>query len=277
MKGMLSREGDLSRSSLLRRADVLAVMRLLADVAAAKANVSAQHQSLLDGLAELLDVRVSGLMVADGFRPGEQHTIRQMRVGSTPEPRWFSYIRDFSARFPVTDDPYTDHLYRSAEPVALCTMQGVVPDHPASSRRFGPAMQLIRDLRLADGMVLGFRVGPRLSRLACVAMHRLGGERRFTVRQQAMLRLAGIELRRLVERDHFRLVLDDGTPDEMFQRLAPRQRQTLELLLSGRAPKEIARELGLSIWTVREYLKGLYAHFQVSGRDELMALFIAHE
>jgi len=56
----------------------------------------------------------------------------------------------------------------------------------------------------------------------------------------------------------------------------PRLRQVLDRLLVGQTPKRIARELGLSLWTVPDHVQRLYHHFGVSGRDELMARFVGH-
>jgi DNA-binding CsgD family transcriptional regulator len=60
----------------------------------------------------------------------------------------------------------------------------------------------------------------------------------------------------------------DGPP------LAPRQRQTLELLLSGNAEKEIAARLAISRHTVHVYVKSLYKRFGVSSRAELLARWV---
>jgi DNA-binding NarL/FixJ family response regulator len=53
--------------------------------------------------------------------------------------------------------------------------------------------------------------------------------------------------------------------------LAPRVRQTLEVLLTGACDKEIAAELGLSVHTVRQYVKVLLKTFGVSSRAQLIA------
>jgi DNA-binding CsgD family transcriptional regulator len=57
--------------------------------------------------------------------------------------------------------------------------------------------------------------------------------------------------------------------------MPPRLAQILELLLAGESPKAIARRVGLSLWTVREHVQRLYRRLGVSGRDELMARFVA--
>ena len=57
--------------------------------------------------------------------------------------------------------------------------------------------------------------------------------------------------------------------------LSPRLRKVLDGLLAGQAPKQIARTNGLTLATVYEYTKRLYRHFDVSGRGELLALFVS--
>jgi FixJ family two-component response regulator len=53
--------------------------------------------------------------------------------------------------------------------------------------------------------------------------------------------------------------------------LSPRVQQTLERLMRGACPKEIAVDLGISVHTTRQYVKTLYRHFDVSTRAELIA------
>ena len=62
--------------------------------------------------------------------------------------------------------------------------------------------------------------------------------------------------------------LSGGSP------LAPRQRQTLELLLDGKSEKEIALGLTISRHTVHVYVKSLYKRFGVSSRGELLARWV---
>ena len=55
--------------------------------------------------------------------------------------------------------------------------------------------------------------------------------------------------------------------------LPKRQREVLELLLSGTSIREIAADLKISPFTVKDYSRALYRHFDVAGRAELAALF----
>jgi DNA-binding CsgD family transcriptional regulator len=57
--------------------------------------------------------------------------------------------------------------------------------------------------------------------------------------------------------------------------LAPRHRETLELLISGCTERQIAQGLEISRHTVHVYVKALFAHFGVSSRGELSAGILA--
>ena len=58
-------------------------------------------------------------------------------------------------------------------------------------------------------------------------------------------------------------------------RITPRERQVLLELTKGRTNKEIAKALGVSQYTVRDYITGLLAKFSVSNRVELCVSALA--
>ena len=62
---------------------------------------------------------------------------------------------------------------------------------------------------------------------------------------------------------------------ELELHLSPRLRQTLARLLAGDSEKQVARHLALSKNTVHVYVKGLYRHFGVNSRGELLAKFVS--
>ncbi|WP_433171124.1 helix-turn-helix transcriptional regulator [Actinoallomurus sp. CA-150999] len=53
--------------------------------------------------------------------------------------------------------------------------------------------------------------------------------------------------------------------------ITSRERTILEKLCEGTAPKQIARGLGISLYTVNDHLKSLFRKTNTSGRDELTA------
>lgn len=56
--------------------------------------------------------------------------------------------------------------------------------------------------------------------------------------------------------------------------LSPRQQETLRYLLDGASLKEIAHHLGLSRYTVDDYVKAIYRAFGVRSRGELLSRYI---
>jgi DNA-binding CsgD family transcriptional regulator len=69
-------------------------------------------------------------------------------------------------------------------------------------------------------------------------------------------------------------LLDGKSSVRCSEPLSRRQRQTLELLLTGDAEKQIAARLSISRHTVHVYVKSLYKLFGVSSRGELLAKWV---
>jgi DNA-binding CsgD family transcriptional regulator len=65
---------------------------------------------------------------------------------------------------------------------------------------------------------------------------------------------------------------DPGGPP--MPKMAPRLRQTLDLLLIGDGEKQIAAKLKLSPHTIHDYVKMVYRQFGVCSRAELLALWV---
>ncbi len=58
--------------------------------------------------------------------------------------------------------------------------------------------------------------------------------------------------------------------------LSPRERQVLESLAAGRTYKYIGSEMGVSIHTVRTYIRRIYEKLHVQSRTEAVAKFLGH-
>ena len=67
--------------------------------------------------------------------------------------------------------------------------------------------------------------------------------------------------------------LPAGPPCEMGATLTPRLQQTLQCLIHGETERHVAGELGLSHYTVHDYVKIIYKHFGVRSRAELVARY----
>jgi DNA-binding CsgD family transcriptional regulator len=92
----------------------------------------------------------------------------------------------------------------------------------------------------------------------------------FTARDEAILRVLSTEL---LAQAPAQAQTPEADATELAERprLPRRQREVLAGLLSGSSVKEIAGELGISPYTVNDYIKALYRRFDVSSRGELLA------
>ena len=98
-----------------------------------------------------------------------------------------------------------------------------------------------------------------------LGFHREKKDRPFDARDRALIQLFHLEFGALL------LPSQPSVASSTQARLAPRQRQVLELLLEGLADKEIAERLGISRHTVNQYTKVIYRRFGVTSRALLMA------
>ncbi|WP_153797625.1 response regulator transcription factor [Foetidibacter luteolus] len=58
--------------------------------------------------------------------------------------------------------------------------------------------------------------------------------------------------------------------------LSPRENQILQLICAGQTPKEIAGDMGLSIYTIQQYIKNIMRKFKVNRTTEMVVLAIKH-
>lgn len=133
-----------------------------------------------------------------------------------------------------------------------------------------PADATVRMQHLLEGLcklVGGDPASVRAEILAAgkVAVEGSGEERGYGERERMILDLFE---RHIARRIHGRVWQETYGK---FMGLAPRVRETLTHLMAGKSGKEIARAMGISVFSVNDYLKEIYRHYGVSGRGELMA------
>jgi DNA-binding CsgD family transcriptional regulator len=255
-------------------AETLRVMRHLADVTSLKGDPSAQRQLLVDGLGELFGTTLGWFFVIDDMRHGRALRPAVGTLASNLDPAWVRYMADFAVNVAPSDDMYADHLMRSEDVEQQWTRARVLPDADAH-RRYGVTIDVADRAGIGDGAVCAFRTGPSDDRMVGFSLHRCRTDPKMRDRDYGLHRFALTEIRRLVARGHLTLSGADGPLVDLSPPpLSPRQRQVLDFLLVGDAPKSIARQLGLSVWTVRDHVQHIYREFGVSGRDELMARHI---
>jgi DNA-binding NarL/FixJ family response regulator len=58
--------------------------------------------------------------------------------------------------------------------------------------------------------------------------------------------------------------------------LSPREREILRLLANGRSNTDIAAQLFLSEWTVRNYVSGIFVKLGVTDRTQAAVIALRH-
>jgi len=77
-----------------------------------------------------------------------------------------------------------------------------------------------------------------------------------------------------VDQNTLREMVHSTEGHELFAPLTPREKEVLSLICKGHSNKEIAKELSISLSTVKNTLRSLYRKLSVSSRSSLQALFI---
>lgn len=248
------------RGEWLSEADVRAIVRLLGDTLAHSGSDLEKKRFLLTGLARLVEADVwvwiaqkggpdprdiTYFTMIDGGWTSERQ--RGIATGATwaPETQPFNQLVDSRRTYTFTrTDAYSDEAWyatdlfkRFREPAGLDDVMGA-------------------GIRIRDDIV------------SSIGLHRNLGRPRFSERDRRIAEIVTTE----VEWLHRVGIPDiDETP---VDKLTPRLRHVMLLLLSGSSRKQIASELAISTHTTNEYVADVYARLGVRSRAELMARFI---
>ena len=76
-----------------------------------------------------------------------------------------------------------------------------------------------------------------------------------------------------IAREVVRLLQKIPTPGDANAALSPREREVLESLAAGRTYKFIGEVMGVSIHTVRTYIRRIYEKLHVHSRSQAVAKF----
>ena len=74
---------------------------------------------------------------------------------------------------------------------------------------------------------------------------------------------------------HQNYSLTEETVSTMFSmHLTPRETQVVAQVLEGHSSDSIAKDLGISVGTVRIHRRNIYAKLQISSQQELFSIFL---
>lgn len=237
--------------------------RLLDAVEAVTAAGKEWPATVLDHLCAFLPASVGILGVSRNFAPGEQAesvlTIRRGWASAEHERIWLAY-----ADTPVMRTPEYKALV-SFEGRQITRLRDQIWPRESwyKSRTY---TEVHEPAGLDDSVISICRQDDGPYSLS-IWMHRAPGDAPFTRREWWLLH---------VLTGHLALMVGHALslPDPLIDSLTPRQRQTLDRLLAGDSEKEAAAALGIQRSTLHEHVLGLYRHFGVTSRSELMARFI---
>jgi DNA-binding CsgD family transcriptional regulator len=246
----------------LEATDVRAALRLVAEVAAVPGNLACRRRHLLTGLARLAGADV--WMWAEGWVGDEGQVVprllqdggwsheEQRRIGlgalAAPERLWAERRIE-----PRPGGPPRTHMRRE-----------LVPDDRWYGSTFFQRWRAPADL---DDFVVSIR-RPEKNTFSRFGLHRRIGREPFGPRERNLVEFLSAEVDWL----HRAEAPDIASP--LLDSLSGRQREVLHKLLAGESRKEIASCLALSLHTVNEHVRLLYARLGVGNRGELLARFL---
>ncbi|MEZ6103900.1 MAG: helix-turn-helix transcriptional regulator [Pirellulaceae bacterium] len=255
--------------SRLKSRDIRAVYRLLGDIRSVGSQPDRWPMFALDGIRRLLNAQFASGALVPLPEPGKTGPIVpevHMLVGLDDQEAIDRHEKLLSSgNMPM--GAYFERRFAMRLRFSAMRRQDVISDEefyadPVSQSRF-------LDLGV-DHFLHSEFVALSIGKIAAMFVLRSVGKPPFDRRELRMFKLFHLEMARMWKTD---LAVPD---DFQVRELAPRQKQVLWMLCSGESEKRIAERLDISPHTVHDYVKALYKHFDVSGRNELLVKVLRH-
>ena len=240
-----------------------AMMRLVADVTGLHADHAKAKRCLMDGLCRLIGAD-RWLWALTHLGPGGANTHLFFQYGGFSEQE-FSHLAQ-AADHPdlaVLMAPFSEELAARRTHLTKLRQEMDPSDNFATTE--------VEEFFLKAGvrplMLSALPLNERCQ--SFIAIYREKHRQEFTEREKRITHILLTEVTWLHGL---------GWPEDMgmsVPNLPPRHRTVLNLLLDGHSRKEIAIRLGISIHTVSDYVKQIYAAFGVQSHAELIRRFTA--
>jgi DNA-binding CsgD family transcriptional regulator len=256
----------VARSKRLTLREVRAAFRLVGECRELGADVTAWRRHLAAGLCRLTGAQVGLAGELEYSRRAFNHPLHVEDVGwSCPADRR-RVLEDFVASGLFGCDLSAERFFcHCPDKSRTVRREQIIPD--AEWGRSVEFNDFVRQGGLDLG-VLSRQVFGGGERTNVLILYPPFGEAPLPERARRLVHLAQQELGPLLGT----ALAAAGDPG--WSELPPRWRQTLDCLLDGDSEKQAASRLGISRETAHQYVKGLYGHFGVSSRGELLALFL---
>ena len=259
-------EGQDGSAGEVDEQDVRAMVRLMADVAVTPGGLLPQKRRLVEGLAELVDA--------------DRYMWNVTRFDGVGPPVALSLLHNWSEHHFTAISEWNYQRPDARSNVAFAEMIREAAGRPWSRSleqltgadwwaQEQAACDAARRTEMGGAIFCCHPVPGRADTASMLGLHREQGRDPWTEREIRIAHVVFTEVPWLHAAEA--VPEEDGTN---VLPLPPRQQTVLTLLIDGKVPKEIASSLGLSVHTVRTYIRDIYAHFGVSGRPELLRRFM---
>jgi DNA-binding CsgD family transcriptional regulator len=236
-------------------------------------------QNMIDALKKLVDIDYS---VVFAYYKNE----RPLCLFHTFSPEKKAISVDAYQKGPYMLDPFFKACNRQIE-TGLYRIRDIAPDRFYQSEYY---RSYYNQTGLSDEICYTFYLGKNVA--VVISLMRSDENSRFSAREFRLLVSVVPVIVSLAQR-HWQSVpnqfdltphkeeqADDyskieSTVSAMFHnRLTPRETQVVAQVLEGHSSDSIARDLGISVGTVRIHRRNIYAKLQISSQQELFAIFL---
>jgi DNA-binding CsgD family transcriptional regulator len=256
----------MASSQRLTHADLRAAFHLVSDLRESRHDPAVMQRLLIDGLAHLLGSTCGFACEVSNWRPAGDLRITSMTPDSASNGAVAELVRGMEVTNSLWEDPsFAEGVQRTAPVESVPFYQ--LATYEELRDRYPWVLELKGNIAHVDHLLAWHRTGDDLRDIRGVSIHRWGKrERRFGQRETALAHVVFAELNWLYTSGRL------DPPVAGLTDLPPRLADVLGLIRTGLAPKQIAAQLGLSIHTVRDHIKRLYARAGVGDRGAFMAL-----
>ena len=247
---------------VMRATDVQSILRLVGGAAELWYQPQLQRQFTLDSLCHILNAKVGMCYtIGDALHGGKNPCTDFTHVGLDEKgvKLFENYLATGTPR-----DPVLDVLSIMPGRVITFTRREAVADADwFNSEHY---KQLRQPLGIGPTLYIKI-VAQSIARETLVMLNRLAGEEAFTERDAYLTDLCLSEMA-------WPFTPEMNYVDPAIEKLQPRLKKVMKLLLEGDSEKQVALKLKLSPHTVHEYVKDLYGERGVSSRGELLAQWV---
>lgn len=248
-------------SSPIDEKDARAMVRLVSNVAALRTDHASAKRFLMDGLAEMIGADCWAWMLAY-IHPEKPPVYVSIQHDGFSEERFALYLKAIEhPDMQMLTAPFARELMATGAHVTRLRQQ-IDPEVKFPDT---DAYPLWLEADIAPLIISGQPVNEEC--MSGIAIYRRADQPLFNDRERRIAHILLTEVPWLHA---------SGWPEDLgatTPTLSRQRRLVLNLLLEGHSRKIIAAHLGLSIHTVSDYVKDIYANFGVQSHAELMRRF----